>query len=262
MFKRVGAVLLVIVCGGPSQAQGKSDAKKQPSAAGKFDFLKEAIQVWTTDDSALLRKATAPVKVMLLAFALAVGAASTETAIAQTINTDSSWLATNALPAATWNTDPSFDTTGWINASVNIPACFNGADCIWYDGQFSATRYAWLRKTFTISNPVSTAVLAGGIDDDCDIYVNGTLVFNDHNGISEAFGPIDVAPYLVQGVNLIAVAAEDNIPQFGQNHDFVASLTIGTIVEAVQVPTLSPWMFALLALALASIAVLFIGRNT
>src|SRR6266498_5094048 len=109
-----------------------------------------SFQVWTTDDSALLRKATARVKVMRLAFALAVGAASTDTAVALTINTDSSWLATNAVPAATWNTDPSFDTTGWINASVNTPACgFNGADCIWYDGQFSATRFAWLRKTFT-----------------------------------------------------------------------------------------------------------------
>ena len=218
-----------------------------------------SFQVWTTDDCAILRKATARVKVMLLAFALAVGAASTANAVSLTINTDSSWLATNALPAATWNTDPSFNTTGWINASVNIPACGNGADCIWYDGQFSATRFVWLRKTFTISNPVTTAFLVGGIDDDCDIYVNGTLVFSDHNGTSQAFGPINVAPYLVQGVNLIAVAAEDNIPVFGQNHDFVASLQVQINVP---VPTLSPWMLALLTLALASIAVLFIRRNT
>ena len=213
--------------------------------------------VWTTDDCAILRKATARVKVMLLAFALAVGAASTGTAIALTVVTDSSWLATNALPAATWNTDPSFNTAGWINAFVTTPACANGADCIWYDGQFSATRFAWLRKTFTISNPVSSAVLVGGIDDDVDIYVNGTQVVNDHNGLSGTFGPINVAPYLVQGVNLIAVAGEDNIPGFGQNHDFVAQLQIQS-----PIPTLSTWMLALLTLALASIAVLFIRRNT
>jgi len=218
-----------------------------------------SFQVWTTDDCAILRKATARMKVMLLAFALAVGAASTATAGTLTINTDASWLATNALPAATWNTDPAFNTAGWISASVNIPACASGADCIWYDGQFSATRYAWLRKTFTISSPVSTAVLVGGIDDDVDIYVNGTLVLSDHNGLSQAFGPINIAPYLVQGVNLIAVAAEDNIPVFGQNHDFVASLQIQTNTP---VPTLSPWMLALLALALASIAVLFMRRKT
>jgi len=216
--------------------------------------------VWTTDNDALLRRASARLKVTLLAFALAVGAASTETAVAFTVNTDSSWLATNAAPAATWNTDPSFNTTGWINASVNIPACGSGADCIWYDGQFSATRFVWLRKTFTLSNPVSTAVLVGGIDDDADIYVNGTLVFNDHNGTAQAFGPINVAPYLVPGVNLIAVAAEDNISGFGQNHDFVASLTV--VEVAPPIPTLSPWMFPLLALVLASIAVLFIRRNT
>lgn len=94
------------------------------------------------------------VRVMRLAFVLAVGAASMETAAAQTIiNTDSSWLATNALPAAGWNTDPSFDTTGWINATDHTPLCFQTAGCIWYDGQFSLTQFAWLRKTFTISGP-------------------------------------------------------------------------------------------------------------
>jgi hypothetical protein len=201
------------------------------------------------------------VKVMLL-FALAAGAAFTAPAVAQTIITDASWLATNAMPAATWNTDPSFDTTGWINASINIPACGLGADCIWYDGQFSTTRHAWLRKTFTISSPVSTAVLQGGIDDDCDIYVNGTLVYSDHDGVSGRWGPIDAAPYLVQGVNLIAVAAEDNIPVFGANHDFVANLTVTTLAPSAEVPTLSPWMLALLAVALASSAVLFMRRNT
>lgn len=216
-------------------------------------------QVCTIDDCALLRRATARMKVLLLAFALAVGAASTANAAALTINTDSSWLATNALPAANWNTDPSFDTTGWINASVNTPACSGSADCIWYDGQFSATQFAWLRKTFTISNPVSSAVLVGGVDDDADIYVNGTLVYSDHNGTAQAFGPINVAPFLVQGVNLIAVAAEDNFLGFGQNHGFEASLQVETVVP---IPTLSPWMLALLTLALASIAVLFTRRNT
>jgi hypothetical protein len=221
-----------------------------------------SFQVWTTYAFAILRKATVRVKLMLPAFALAVGAASAAHAATLTINTDSSWLATNTLPAATWNTDPSFNTTGWINASVNIPACGSGADCIWYDGQFSATRFVWLRKTFTISNPVAAAVLVGGIDDDADIYVNGTRVFNDHNGSSQAFGPINVAPFLVQGVNLIAVAAEDNIPVFGQNHDFVASLQVQTLDPVVPVPTLSLWMLALVTIALASIAVLSIRRNT
>ena len=220
-----------------------------------------SFQVWATDDGALLRKATARVKVMLLAFVLAVGAAATTNAVALTVNSNSSWLATNALPAATWNTDPSFNTTGWVSAFVSTvtPApCFMGADCIWYDDQTSATQFVWLRKTFTISDPVSTAVLQGGIDDDGDIYVNGTLVYSNHNGTAGSFGPINVAPYLVSGVNLIAVAAEDNFG-FGHNHLFVASLQI---VPVTSVPTLSPWMLALLALALASIAVLFIRRNT
>lgn len=217
-------------------------------------------QVWTTNDCALLRKATARAKVMLLAFALALGAASPANAVTLTINSDTSWLATNALPAATWNTDPAFNTAGWVNATVSIVTpepCFFAAYCIWYDGQTSATQFVWLRKTFTISEPFTTAFLDGGIDDDGDIYVNGTLVVSNHDGLAGGFGPINVAPYLVQGVNLIAVAAADNFAN-GQNHLFVARLQLQINTP---VPTLSPWLLALLALTLASIAVMFIRRK-
>lgn len=133
------------------------------------------------------------------------------------------------LPASTWNTDPSFDTTGWISAvDLGIPGCPGGSSCIWYDGQFSSTQFVWLRKTFTISDPVSAAALIGGVDDDADIYLNGTLVLTDHNGFAQNFGPLDVAALLVPGINLIAVAASDNIPVFGQNHAFAALLQIET----------------------------------
>lgn len=182
----------------------------------------------TMDDGALLRKAAARVKVILAGFALALGAVSTASAVPLIINTDTSWLATNASPASTWNTDPLFDTTGWISATDQLrPEC-TVAPCIWFDGQFSSTQFVWLRKTFTISDPVSAASLVGGEDDDADIYLNGTLVLSDHNGFATAFGPLDVAAFLVPGINLIAVAASDNIPVFGQNHAFAALLQIET----------------------------------
>lgn len=189
-------------------------------------------------------------KKMLLTALLAgivMGFTALKPAHALTINTDTSWLATNALPAPTWESDPLFDTTGWVNAvDLGIPGCPGGATCVWYDGQFSSTQFAWLRKTFTISDPISTAFLIGGVDDDADVYVNGTLVYSDHNGSAQNFGPLDVAAFLTQGVNVIAVAAADNFPQHGQNHAFAASLEIQT-----QVP--EPASLLLLALGLAGL---------
>lgn len=208
-------------------------------------------QEQTMDDGALLRTAAARVKVILIGFALALATASTATATPLTINTDSSWLATNALPAATWNSNPSFATTGWVNATVVVPGCYAGASCIWYDGQYSGTQSAWLRKTFTLSDPVLSAFLIGGVDDDADIYLNGTHVLSDHDGYAHAFGPFDVASLLVQGVNLIAVAAWDNFPVYGQNHAFVASLQIQT-----QTPIPEPASLLLLGAGLAGLAFL------
>ena len=184
-------------------------------------------------DGVRLRKAAAPGKVILLAFALAVGVASTATATPLIINTDTSWLATNILPASTWKSDLLFNTTGWINAFVVNDVvsppdpCFMGASCIWYDQQTSATQFVWLRKTFTISDPFSAASLVGGVDDDIDIYVNGTLVYADHNGLAEGAlsNPLDLTSFLVLGNNLVAVAASDNFAN-GHNHLFVAHLQI------------------------------------
>lgn len=216
--------------------------------ADKKSLLKRSADLGGASSGAASR-----VKRLLLPFALAVGVASTASAASLTINTDTSWLATNFQPGdPTWSSDPSFDTTGWTNAfvsTITLPApCYNGADCIWYDDQGSATPSVWLRKTFTISGTVVSALLDGGVDDDADIYVNGTLVYSVHDGRAGNFGPIDVTPFLVQGVNLIAVAADDNF-FFGQNHLFVAQLQVQT-----QVP--EPTSLALVACALASLVIL------
>lgn len=168
------------------------------------------------------------------------------------ILTDNSWLATNTAPAATWDSDPSFDTSTWINANVVIPSCQAGSDCIWYDGQFSATGDAWFRKTFSLTDPVSLASLAGGVDDDADIFINGVQVLSDHNGFAQNFGPLDITSLLVSGVNLIAVHATDNIPVFGQNHAFAAQLTVNTRDTAVPLPgVLSLFLIGLTGLVAA-----------
>jgi hypothetical protein len=189
---------------------------------------------------------------------LVAGIAPMAFAATLTIETDGSWLAKNVAPGPGWEVIPGFDTAadgGWISASVNIADCFGTADCIWYDGQFSATQDAYLRTIFTISGPILSGILLGGVDDDADIWVNGVLAYSDHDGASQAFGPINIAPFLVQGLNLIAVQAWDDFPLFGKNHDFVATVSIDT--PSVPEPT-TLW---LLVPALAGLAWLNRGRS-
>ena len=188
------------------------------------------------------------VRHLVLSVGLVVATASIAEATSITlVNSDGTWLATNAAPAAGWNTNLLFNTAGWTNAFVfdtQPEPCFMGASCIWYDGQFSATQFVWLRQTFTVSGPIAVATLLGGFDDDGDVYVNGVQVLHDTSGQAEfnGWGALDVTPYLVQGVNLIAVFGSDNVARFGHNHTFVASLQ-------AQTPTAVPEPASFLQLA-------------
>ena len=184
-------------------------------------------------------------------FALAIGfiSGSAVMAHASTIvfTTDSSWLAKNVAPGTGWNTSAGFNTAadgGWVSATVSIPDCNGSQDCIWYDGQFSASEQSYFRKTFSLDGPAVSGSLIGGADDDATIWINGNVVYNVFDGLAAGFGPINIAPYLVPGENLIAVFADDNL-FFGQQHVFHAQISAET---ASTVPSTVPEPASLLLL--------------
>jgi hypothetical protein len=178
--------------------------------------------------------------------------ASVSEASSVVINTDSSWLAKNSAPGTGWNTNAAFDTAadgGWQAAQNNAsPPCSIDGCMIWWDGQFSATQQVWLRRTFVLTQPVGTAFIQGGVDDDATIWVNGNIIYNVFDGNAGGFGPINIAPFLVQGNNLIAAFAVDNFA-FGHNHQFTARLTINTIDPVPVMPLSLSVLMGLLVLA-------------
>ncbi|NQU20416.1 MAG: PEP-CTERM sorting domain-containing protein [Candidatus Nealsonbacteria bacterium] len=150
------------------------------------------------------------------------------------LGTDSSWLAMapegnregqpihsvgSAFEAANpgWKTDLALDTSAWSSAQPRP----GGA--IWGPG---ADTPVYLRKTFTLSDPVEDVALLAIADDDALIYINGTLVAADADGLCSGLGPIDVTGYMLPGENLIAVKAHDS---YGVGETFYARL-IGTVV--------------------------------
>src|SRR6185436_10946343 len=134
------------------------------------------------------------------------------------------------------------------------PPCGINGCMIWWDGQFSPTEQVWLRKTFVLDGPIVSAYIQGGADDDATIWVNGNVIYDVFDGLAGPFGPIDIAPYLVPGNNLIAVFGDDNFA-FGPNHQFAARLTIETAATAVAVPVMSPPVSMLAGLLLLAIGI-------
>ena len=111
-----------------------------------------------------------------------------------------------------WNTLTSFDdsdSAGWKNAvqviHPNVPFTR-----YWVDGtETVGSSPAYFRKVFNIPGPLQSGTLDFNVDDDAKIYVNGTLVFDDSDGLVDDVSGLNIFAQLHTGVNLIAVKAHD-----------------------------------------------------
>ena len=116
---------------------------------------------------------------------------------------------------AGWETI-SFDDSSW-NPPITTPcggcACSindilpnSNASFVWDSANL---QFAFIRKTFSLSALPALATLRIFADDDYDLYVNGNFVGADHDCWCQGPDTYDVATYLREGQNLIAVKADD-----------------------------------------------------
>lgn len=152
----------------------------------------------------------------------------TVSASAQVIGTDNTWKVFSTEPNAGWNTSNSFNDSSWANATELFQS--NGHTHIWDAGGLTGgAEIIYLRKTFTIDQPLSSAILTTSVDDDLDFYINGTLVIEDRSGdATNNYTGIDVLPHLTLGTNLLAARA---INVSAPNHHFGANLTATPVPE-------------------------------
>ena len=98
-----------------------------------------------------------------------------------------------------WNSNPSFDTTGWQP--------YTGG---WIDGAGDSPFFG--RDVINIPGTVNSATFTMQVDDDSIVWVNGVLVpgLDDESGALSAPLTADIAPYLVTGDNVIAFVAHNS----------------------------------------------------
>ena len=120
------------------------------------------------------------------------------------VGLDGEWLlkkdSLNVGVAEQWYSE-SFPRTDW--KEVHVPGHWDRYGLESYDG------VGWYATTITVDDVKEPMVLFfGGVDDDADIWVNGTQV-GGHTGYSEAFY-VDVSGALRRGRNEIVVRVRDN----------------------------------------------------
>ena len=122
---------------------------------------------------------------------------------------------------------PDFNDANWAFArspypSPTLPTALipgTNAQFMWHDPQgmsngTTGSTTAFFRYTFSVNSSASSRPLVGtarvSVDDDYDLYVNGTLVKQNHDGgFADVVDTINMSPYLRQGKNVIAVQAVD-----------------------------------------------------
>ena len=156
-----------------------------------------------------------------------------------------SWEAAN--PG--WNSSLLFDDTasaGWSNASSVHLDPMN----IWLGlGDGSSPSPVYFRREFTLGGSPTAGILDVNVDDDTLVWINGTLVHSDSNGLATVVTGIDVGAYLTSGDNLIAIK--------GYNRQGAAGLISTLHVRFTPVPEPSSVVLA----AFGGCALLLYGRS-
>jgi hypothetical protein len=109
-----------------------------------------------------------------------------------------------------WNSSLDYDDSagnGWSNAVYVAPPVHPSE--IWADGDGSrGSTPAYFRKAFHLPGRPNSGSIDLVVDDDADVYVNGTLVFRDRDTLASS-AKLDVIETLTPGFNLLAVKAHD-----------------------------------------------------
>lgn len=140
------------------------------------------------------------------------------------LDSGSEWLS-SAVEEDNWHT-LEFDDSTWPPARVPYPGLAastlipdTAAQAIWHDPDmiYNGTNgpiHAYFRYNFDIPTDLLALPIMGQLrinaDDDYDVYVNGTLVHENHdNGFSTLVDLVDISDELQEGPNVIAIHAVD-----------------------------------------------------
>ncbi|HOZ52025.1 MAG TPA: hypothetical protein PLU17_09220, partial [Chitinophagaceae bacterium] len=126
------------------------------------------------------------------------------------LTTDSTWKSSTTLISG-WE-QTGFNDSSWENAKQVYVSPFNGINnsiSIWSSNLSGQPNTAYLRKKFKVGNNVCSVRLSGVADDDMEVYVNGSLIYSEINGLA---GPdnlnIDITSYIIPNdSNVVTIKA-------------------------------------------------------
>lgn len=191
---------------------------------------------------------------------------SFSTPIDLSIISDNNWKTSNTL-ITDWESTL-FNDSAWDSARSPYPAPVlptdlitdTAAQFIWHDPTATSngatgSLEAFFRLTINLDIQPDSLPLIGqaliSVDDDYDFFVNGSLVFQNHDGgYAHIVDFVDFTSYLQNGINVLAIHAVDGGWSNPWNRSYERMLFDGRI-STVSVP--EPATYILLGLGLAGL---------
>ena len=195
-----------------------------------------------------------------LAACMLTGIAGVASAQIVNVQTDATWKMLTSVPPVGWNTSAGFDDSLWPNAVLQTGGPFalgtHSTQRIWNTPtNTGAAADVFFRKTFTTVNAATSAIMDLAVDDDIDLWLNGTQVINNSDCLASNILGTNVLPQIVTGTNLIAAHLHDcggGSQTFGLYMD---------VVTPAGVPAMGPTALLLLSVGLGLAAAYAIRRK-
>ncbi len=155
------------------------------------------------------------------------GGSTIHSLVTTELKSDASWRVSGLPPVAGWNSAPTFDQSAWTAAVMQIPQGASSNNASIWNGVTpgSGSQQLFIRKTFTVTGEVLSAKFTVACNDDMDVWINGTNVVSESDGVTSYRDELDVGDLLIPGENLIAANCRDVV---GPEHSFHSWLIFKT----------------------------------
>lgn len=165
-----------------------------------------------------------------LSFNAGKGASTTTTLVPLKTTWTYTSASSDIMNGSTDWTKPGYNTSSWKKATAPMGDRVGSGNTAWNNDN----KFLWAVKTFTVNDvdalKNATLVMNAFYDDDCVVYLNGNVIYQDIDGWNDSYTDYTLTgatKYLVKGTNVLAISLEQHVGGYEMDISLRAEVPVG-----------------------------------